>query len=196
MTNQSSQIGNIWFGRMANTRTTPMCATASILAKTLTVIAATIFTSLGMLLNAQVALQQNQHVHQNKAQIDPRSVTPIVLAAKDSSGHCIFHEDERFEGGGYWQYPGSRGQEAKPYRDQCEREYRDSLVGDGSGVCSGPSHYHSLSGVLPPWSPHDYGRPGIDLDGLCHRNDNDRPVRQQPVIPKVRFQPDPKSDWA
>ena len=66
---------------------------------------------------------------------------------------------------------------------------------EGLSRCPAFSHYHHL---LKEWT--DEGQWPLaadpkDLDGLCHDDKTDEPIKERPKLPKPRFKPDPKSTW-
>lgn len=36
---------------------------------------------------------------------------------------------------------------------------------------------------------------GSVMDGLCHRDDDDSPIKERTKLPKAQFKPDPKRVW-
>lgn len=64
--------------------------------------------------------------HAQSGQFHPRRQMAVSLGASGptAKGHCKFYRDERFQGGGYWTFPGSTGKVAKSYRYLCEQEFR------------------------------------------------------------------------
>lgn len=73
---------------------------------------------------------------------------------------------------------------------------KQPLRDDGFGACPAFTHYHPtewefLSGEI--YEGHDSQL--VYLDGLCHRDDTDEPVKELPKLPKPKFKPDPDNVW-
>lgn len=72
---------------------------------------------------------------------------------------------------------------------------------DGFGVCPAFTHFHPYIKAIPEhggYADNMYS-PVIPLkwlDGLCHRDDDDSPIKERPRLPKPQFKPDPKSKWS
>lgn len=48
--------------------------------------------------------------------------------ANYNPGICVYHKDGRFQGGGYWEIPGTEGRFAKAYRDAFETQHQDGGI--------------------------------------------------------------------
>lgn len=67
---------------------------------------------------------------------------------------------------------------------------------DGFGVCPAFTHLHPYRYGFTWWPSEDDKYNSISLDGLCHRDDDDSPIKERPNLPKPKFKPDPKSIWS
>jgi hypothetical protein len=71
---------------------------------------------------------------------------------------------------------------------------------DGFGVCPAFTHFHPLIGVGGATGGDPHQNPpvtlmGMAMDGLCHDDTTDQPVKERPKLPKPKFKPDPHNKW-
>lgn len=107
-----------------------------------------------------------------KAPVRPRTRTPIRVAENTSIGKVPC---------------------AKIKPQGCTQD-------DGYGSCPAFTHRHPVMGTGGATGGDANPTPpvvlmGSVMDGLCHRDDDDSPIKERTKLPKAQFKPDPKRVW-
>lgn len=163
MTNQSSQPNTTFYFKTKTSVLRTCGVRTMVFLPCVTLMSSVVLTVLlaSTFLPARRLSRQNGSVLRITAQIDPRSETPILLAASGPIG---------------------KSQD------------------DGFGVCPAFTHWHpdveAMDGPDKEWDePFDYFRKEAMLDGLCHRDDDDSPIKERPKLRKPQFKPNPIWQW-